>query len=215
MGNKAEETKKRKGGAKKGGITAKALKPQKTKQQKAEEEESMQDDVEMQEDSDASSMDDGDTTDAESDYEAMAKKRKQDLKKTKTKTADAGEFADILSSILTQDVQNDRSAPIMAKDKTRERMIKEEKLNYRARKALTEERRLLLSKDRVVPTFETMNYERGLRKVATRGVIKLFNVVKAQQAELDKINAVQTTQTEKVADMSKSKFLDLLKAKTS
>ncbi|KAJ1731836.1 pre-60S ribosomal particles component [Coemansia sp. Benny D160-2] len=215
MSNKAEETKKRKGGAKKGGITAKALKPQKTKQQKAEEEESMQGDVEMQEDSDASSMDDGDTTDAESDYEAMAKKRKQDLKKTKTKTADAGEFADILSSILTQDVQNDRSAPIMAKDKTRERMIKEEKLNYRARKALTEERRLLLSKDRVVPTFETMNYERGLRKVATRGVIKLFNVVKAQQAELDKINAVQTTQTEKVADMSKSKFLDLLKAKTS
>ncbi|KAJ2510821.1 pre-60S ribosomal particles component [Coemansia sp. RSA 2049] len=214
MGNKAEETKKRKGGAKKGGITAKALKPQKTKQQKAEEE-GMQDDVEMQEDSDASSMDDGDTTDAESDYEAMAKKRKQDLKKTKTKTAGAEEFADILSSILTQDVQNDRSAPIMAKDKTRERMIKEEKLNYRARKALTEEKRLLLSKDRVVPTFETMNYERGLRKVATRGVIKLFNVVKAQQAELDKINAVQTTQTEKVADMSKSKFLDLLKAKTS
>ncbi|KAJ2663008.1 pre-60S ribosomal particles component [Coemansia sp. RSA 1200] len=214
MGDKAEATKKRKGGAKKGGITAKALKPQKTKQQKAEGED-MQDDVEMQEDSDASSMDDGDTTDAESDYEAMAKKRKQDLKKTKTKTADAEEFADILSSILTQDVQNDRSAPIMAKDKTRERMIKEEKLNYRARKALTEEKRLLLSKDRVIPTFETMNYERGLRKVATRGVIKLFNVVKAQQAELDKINAVQTTQTEKVADMSKSKFLDLLKAKTS
>ncbi|KAJ2558184.1 pre-60S ribosomal particles component [Coemansia sp. RSA 1933] len=174
------------------------------------------DDVVMQEDrSDASSID-GDTTDAESDYETMTKKRKQELKKTKTKTAEPGEFADILSSILAQDVvKSDAKAPIMAKDKTRDRMIKEEKLNYRARKALAEEKRLVLTKDRVIPTFESMNYERGLRKVATRGVIKLFNVVKAQQAELSKINATQTTQTEKVAEMSKSKFLDLLKAKTS
>ncbi|KAJ2854431.1 hypothetical protein GGI22_004500, partial [Coemansia erecta] len=108
------------------------------------------DDAVMQEDeSDASSMDDGDTTDAESDYEAMSKKRKKNLKKNKAKTAEPGEFADILSSILAQDVvQNDLKAPIMAKDKTRERMIKEEKLNYRARKALAEEKRMLLSKDR-------------------------------------------------------------------
>ncbi|KAJ1799918.1 pre-60S ribosomal particles component [Coemansia sp. RSA 2399] len=199
----------------KGKLTTKVAKPQKVPSNNADAQ--SDDDAVMQEDgSDASSMDDGDTTDAESDYEAMSKKRKKDLKKNKAKTAEPGEFADILSSILAQDVvHNDLKAPIMAKDKTRERMIKEEKLNYRARKALAEEKRLLLSKDRVIPTFESMNYERGLRKVATRGVIKLFNVVKAQQAELNKINATQTTQTEKVAEMSKSKFLDLLKTKTS
>ncbi|KAJ1666602.1 pre-60S ribosomal particles component [Coemansia sp. RSA 1813] len=198
---------------KKGTLTAKVEKPQKVPE---DNKDSQSDDAVMQEDeSDASSMSGGDTTDAESDYEAMAKKRKQELKKNRTKTAEPEEFADILSSILAQDARSDWKAPIMAKDKTRERMIKEEKLNYRARKALAEEKRLVLSKDRVIPTFESMNYERGLRKVATKGVIKLFNVVKAQQAELSTINATQTTQTEKVSEMSKSKFLDLLKAKTS
>ncbi|KAJ2411713.1 pre-60S ribosomal particles component [Coemansia sp. RSA 2524] len=103
----------------------------------------------------------------------------------------------------------------MAKNRTRERQIKEEKINYRARKALVEEKRALMSKDRVVPTLENFDHERRLRKTATKGVIKLFNVVKAQQTELTDINATQTLQTEKVAEMSKSKFLDLLKTKTS
>ncbi|KAI9506970.1 pre-60S ribosomal particles component [Coemansia spiralis] len=145
-----------------------------------------------------------------SDYETLARQSK---KKPKKKHADNEEFANVLTSILAQDTR-DKTA-IMAKDKTRENQIKEEILNYRARKAVVEERRALLSKDRVVPSFESLNYERTLRKVATRGVIKLFNVVKAQQAELSKISSTQTTRTEKVAEMSKSKFLDLLKTKTS
>ncbi|KAJ2595762.1 pre-60S ribosomal particles component, partial [Coemansia sp. RSA 1721] len=109
----------------------------------------------------------------------------------------------------------DQSAPIMAKDKTRENQIKEEKLEYRARKALAAERKALKDKDRIVPTLENFDYERRLRKVATKGVIKLFNVVKAQQTELAEIQEQKTIKTDKVAEMSKSKFLDLLKSKTN
>ncbi|KAJ2726345.1 pre-60S ribosomal particles component [Coemansia sp. Benny D115] len=151
----------------------------------------------------------------ESDYDEMTKTRKLAAKSQgskKRKTAEATEFASILSSILSQDARDTR-APIMAKDKTRENQIKEEILDYRTRKALVAEKRLLLSKDRVIPSMQGFDYERKLRKVATKGVIKLFNVVKAQQTELTEINQVQNIKTEKVADMSKSKFLDLLKAK--
>ncbi|KAJ2124844.1 pre-60S ribosomal particles component [Coemansia sp. RSA 720] len=157
------------------------------------------------------------TSEAESDYEDLARAHKQDQKANrpkKLKVAEADEFAEVLTSILGQDSRT-TGAPIMAKNRTRERQIKEEKINYRARKALVEEKRALMSKDRVVPTLENFDHERRLRKTATRGVIKLFNVVKAQQTELTDINATQTLQTEKVAEMSKSKFLDLLKAKTS
>ncbi|KAI8322766.1 Rrp15p-domain-containing protein [Martensiomyces pterosporus] len=148
----------------------------------------------------------------DSDYEGLVRAGKKGNKKRAA--ADAEEFASVLTSILGQDAR-DEQAPIMAKDKTRENQIKEEVLNYRARKALVHEKRMLLSKDRVVPTMENFDYERKLRKVATKGVIKLFNVVKAQQTELTQINSTPSVRSEKVADLSKTKFLDLLKAKTN
>ncbi|KAJ2374286.1 hypothetical protein GGI05_007316 [Coemansia sp. RSA 2603] len=183
--------------------------------------EKQSEDVEMKSAS-SSDEDDGDSqADASSeseasDYDDLARARKLAQKAVgskKRKTAEADEFASILTSILDQDAR-DEKAPIMAKDKTRENQIKEELLEYRARKALTAERKMHREKDRVIPTMENFDYERKLRKVATRGVIKLFNVVKAQQTELTEIEATQTTQTEKIAEMSKSKFISLLKTKT-
>ncbi|KAJ2304715.1 pre-60S ribosomal particles component [Coemansia sp. RSA 2611] len=165
----------------------------------------------------ASDSDVQSASEAESDYDELARTHRQELKakrSKKPKLAEPAEFADALTSILAQDPRTPQ-APIMAKNQVRAQQIKEEKLNYRARKALVEERRLLMSKDRVVPTLENFDHERRLRKTATRGVIKLFNVVRAQQTELDQINETQNLQAEKVAEMSKSKFLDLLKAKTS
>ncbi|KAJ2618351.1 pre-60S ribosomal particles component [Coemansia sp. RSA 1694] len=159
---------------------------------------------------------DVDQSEAESDYDDLAKARKLASKKNtqRGKTTDAEEFSSVLTAILNQD-SRDTNAPIMAKDRTRENQIKEELISYKARKALVDEKRMLLNKDRVIPTLENFDYEKKLRKVATRGVIKLFNVIKAQQTELTHITKTPTTRTEKVAEMSKSKFLDLLKAKTS
>ncbi|ORX74954.1 Rrp15p-domain-containing protein [Linderina pennispora] len=151
----------------------------------------------------------GSDSGSDSEYDKMTK----ESKKSKKHDADAQEFSTILTSILGQTTPS--AAPIMAKDRTREQQIKDELLSYRARKALVHEKRMLLSKDRVIPTMEGFDYERKLRKVATRGVVKLFNVVKAQQTELDQIETIPSRRTERVAEMSKSKFVDLLKAKTS
>ncbi|KAJ2504456.1 pre-60S ribosomal particles component [Coemansia sp. RSA 2052] len=191
---------------------------EKDNEEEDEEEEEFNDDSEPE--SASSSADDGDMdvdqSEAESDYDDLAKARKLASKKNtqRGKTTDAEEFSSVLTAILNQD-SRDTNAPIMAKDRTRENQIKEELISYKARKALVDEKRMLLNKDRVIPTLENFDYEKKLRKVATRGVIKLFNVIKAQQTELTHITKTPTTRTEKVAEMSKSKFLDLLKAKTS
>ncbi|KAJ2003151.1 pre-60S ribosomal particles component [Coemansia thaxteri] len=204
----------------KGKVSAKVTRPTASKpKDEAKDQTNSEEEASDNASSSASEAEDGmdvDQSEAESDYDDLARARKLAIKRNtkRGKTAEAEEFSNILSSILGQDTP-DTTAPIMAKDRTREKQIKEEILNYRARKALIEEKRSLLNKDRVIPTLENFDYERQLRKVATRGVIKLFNVIKAQQTELTNITKTPTTRTEKVAEMSKSKFLDLLKAKTS
>ncbi|KAJ2474468.1 pre-60S ribosomal particles component [Coemansia sp. RSA 2320] len=204
----------------KGKVSAKVTRPTASKpKDEAKDQTDSEEEASDNASSSASEAEDGmdvDQSEAESDYDDLARARKLAIKRNtkRGKTAEAEEFSNILSSILGQDTP-DTTAPIMAKDRTREKQIKEEILNYRARKALIEEKRSLLNKDRVIPTLENFDYERQLRKVATRGVIKLFNVIKAQQTELTNITKTPTTRTEKVAEMSKSKFLDLLKAKTS
>ncbi|KAJ2707908.1 pre-60S ribosomal particles component [Coemansia sp. IMI 203386] len=206
MSTAGKAQKSKSGKSSKGKITAKVTKKRDV------EEADVSSDV-----SDSTDDDDHSSSAEESDYDEMTQARKKAAKligSKKRKTADAEEFSNILSAILDQDAR-DQSAPIMAKDKTRENQIKEEKLEYRARKALAAERKALKDKDRIVPTLENFDYERKLRKVATKGVIKLFNVVKAQQTELAEIEEQKTIKTDKVAEMSKSKFLDLLKSKTN
>lgn len=152
-------------------------------------------------------------TENEDEYDikhaTSTKRRSQQTKRNRT--ADQESFAESMASILAQPTAG-ATAPIMAKNRKREEQIKEEIITYRARKALAEEKRSLLNKDRVIPSItDNYEYERKLRKVATRGVIKLFNVVKAQQTELTDISHTPSVRSEKVAEMSKSKFLDLLK----
>ncbi|ORX46236.1 hypothetical protein BCR36DRAFT_298016, partial [Piromyces finnis] len=84
--------------------------------------------------------------------------------------------------------------PILAKAKEIEQKIEDEKLDYKARKALTAERKRLEEKDRVIPDFTTFEYEKKLRKLATRGVVKLFNAIKTAQ---EKSNEVHTLVTNK------------------
>ncbi|KAJ2022478.1 hypothetical protein GGI06_001798, partial [Coemansia sp. S85] len=130
----------------KGKFTAKLAKPPKPSlPEEEDEEEEFNDDS----NSDTSSAMDVSQSEAESDYDDLAKARKLAIKRNtkRGKTADADEFSTILTSILAQD-SRDTNAPIMAKDRTRENQIREELISYRARKALVDEKRQLLNKDR-------------------------------------------------------------------
>lgn len=93
-------------------------------------------------------------------------------------------------------------------------------MDYKARKIMSAEKKALKEKGRVIPDFTTFEYEKRLRKVATRGVVKLFNAIRTQQkvTEVAVQNAADTRKTlasiekaKSASTMTKSSFLDLLK----
>lgn len=87
-----------------------------------------------------------------------------------------------------------------------ERKIEDEKLDYKARKILSAQKKQNKERGRVIPDFTTFEYEKRLRKVATRGVVKLFNAIRTQQkmTEVAVNNAVDTRKTKAAIDKAKN-----------
>jgi hypothetical protein len=82
--------------------------------------------------------------------------------------------------------KQEAQAPVMAKNRVVERRLEEERLERRARRALTAEKRAKMQQGRrrlndPEQVAQTLEYEKRLKKVATRGVIQLFNAVRAHQ----------------------------------
>ncbi|RUS29645.1 Rrp15p-domain-containing protein [Jimgerdemannia flammicorona] len=173
--------------------------------------------------------DDEDMADADDDFsgdenESVEEENMEGVErpvKTKIKREDPESFANAMSKILGSHLKaHDKVQPILVRSKGAERKIEEEKLEYKARKTLTAEKRRLAAKDCIVPDGSTIEYEKKLRKVATRGVVKLFNAIRMQQkmteeavtlaSSKSKIS-VTTEKAKAVSTMSKSSFLNLLK----
>ncbi|KAF9911387.1 Trimeric GatFAB AmidoTransferase(AdT) complex subunit [Linnemannia zychae] len=128
-------------------------------------------------------------------------------------------MAEAMSKILGSSLRKaDASTPILARSRGAERKIEEEKMEAKARKAISNEKKRLANRDRVKPDYTGMEYEKKLRKVATRGVVQLFNAIKAQQKATDdlteKTRPITTNAKDKVANLTKASFLDLLKSGT-
>lgn len=68
--------------------------------------------------------------------------------------------------------------------------------------------KLVANKDHAVPTLEAVSEDRKLRKIATQGVVKLFNAITRCQPKLEE--AVQKEEKEK-KHFSKNQFLAALK----
>ncbi|KAF9951284.1 Trimeric GatFAB AmidoTransferase(AdT) complex subunit [Modicella reniformis] len=138
------------------------------------------------------------------------------VKKTSKKNTEES-MAEAMSMILGSTLRKaDASMPILARSRGVERKLEEEKMEAKARKAISNEKKRLANKDRVKPDFTGMEYEKKLRKVATRGVVQLFNAIKAQQKATEelteKTRPITTNAKDKVASLTKASFLDLLKS---
>ncbi|CEG67432.1 hypothetical protein RMATCC62417_03863 [Rhizopus microsporus] len=144
---------------------------------------------------------------------------KKASKKTKKYSAEA--FSDAMTKILASSLTGaDKKQPILARSKGVERKIEDEKLDYKAQKILSAQKKAAKEKGRVIPDYTSFEYEKRLRKVATRGVVKLFNAIRTQQkvtevavqSVTNKSKTLSAVEKAKdVATMSKSSFLDLLK----
>ncbi|AOW27921.1 hypothetical protein MG5_02324 [Candida albicans P57072] len=151
------------------------------------------------------------------------------LKKRKTKSTEDGSesFADALNSIVNSKLKAyDRKDPILARNKVTLKKLESDKLEMKAKRALLQEKKVLHDNARVKNLLPTSNEpekvrqviekEKALKKVAQRGVVRLFNAVLSTQIktnqEVNKEKLGQTKKEEIMNEVSKNKFLDLIAA---
>ncbi|KAI8808126.1 Rrp15p-domain-containing protein [Cladochytrium replicatum] len=120
-------------------------------------------------------------------------------------------MASTISKLLSQDVgQTSKEKPILSKRKSIARQIENAALENKARKALADEKKERQDKDRVIPDVTTIDYEKRLRKIATRGVVQLFNAIRIAQKSAEEVKAT-TSSTETIKEVTKGTFLTMLK----
>lgn len=180
----------------------------------------VEDDEELDLDDDDMELDD---SDASSTDGAPTKKRKRN---------DPTAFATSMSKILASKLSTSkRSDPVLSRSvdaATASKELIDARLEAKARRQLHAEKRQALEKGRVkdvlglettnVSTAQIQEQERRLKKTAQRGVVKLFNAVRAAQvkgeqarAEARKEGVVGMSQREeRASEMSKKGFLDLI-----
>lgn len=136
-------------------------------------------------------MSDSSASEAESSAEQESQPAKKKQKKGFNPEALASAFQTVLrqkiSSAPSESAEKDQvkppAVPILSRRKAVERNIEEEELTEAARKILKAQIReaqdAMHISDANLP--ETLNYERSLRKLATRGVVHLFNTIRANQ----------------------------------
>lgn len=169
------------------------------------------------------SSDEEDSDDEEDDDNENLPK----LKKRKKNKDDGSEsFANAVNAILGSKLKAyDRKDPILARSKQTIKKAESEKLEAKARRELLAEKKKVYDKDRVKDLLpqddstarEVLEYERKLKKIAQRGVVRLFNVVMSTQtrttSEVSKTKVLGQDQKDKlISEVSKEKFFDLIKA---
>jgi hypothetical protein len=191
-----------------------------------------EDDVD-EDDSEASSGSDGESeeasdSDSESDGESGSESDSDAMPKKKRKTGDGSqEFASAFNAIIGSKLKaHKRNDPIMARSKNVQKQLDSAKLEAKAKKQLLAEKKALHDSHRVKNLLPSANEpekvrsmiedEKKLKKVAQRGVVRLFNAVLSTQ-----IKTTQEVSGEKVGlvrkeellnEVSKEQFLDLVQA---
>lgn len=194
-------------------------------------------DLDMDEDELAtgeSSMDEdeNDEPELDSDLESETSMSSSNAAAEKKKRNDPNAFATSMSRILDTKLSTSKRAdPVLSRSKTAaeaNKSLAEAKLESKARAQIKTEKRALLEKGRVkdvlgleneeVATGEVMEEEKRLKKTAQRGVVKLFNAVRAAQVKAE--TAMKAAKEEGVVglgkreermnEMSKQGFLDLI-----
>jgi fusion and transport protein UGO1 len=152
--------------------------------------------------------------------------------KQKSKRNDPTAFANSMSHILSSKLSiAKRQDPLLSRSAAAaetSRSLNESRLEAKARSKIRDEKRLAKEKGRVkdvlgvsaveVDTGKVLEEEKRLRKTAQRGVIRMFNAVRAAQVKGEEAakSAKQEgilglgKREERVAEMSKQGFLDMI-----
>mmetsp|Transcript_5937 Transcript_5937/g.11101 ORF Transcript_5937/g.11101 Transcript_5937/m.11101 type:complete len:245 (+) Transcript_5937:234-968(+) len=120
-------------------------------------------------------------------------------------------FASTLQNLVKAPTESDTT--VLVKRKTRE--LKEiNKANQEAKlqKKLKAERKAHKTEGLITPRLQDMNFERKLRRVATRGVVVLFNAIQTHQNTIEEngFKKAKAKANAEVKKASKESFLDML-----
>ncbi|KAK6465453.1 Rrp15p-domain-containing protein [Scheffersomyces coipomensis] len=209
-----------------------------------EEEEEEQDDVEEEDDDEEIEEDDdedlgsndevdvADVSSSEADSDEDDDDDDEDdsipkLKKKKNLDDGSASFANAFTAIIGSKLKaHNRKDPILARNKITLKKLESDKLENKAKSALLNEKKQLQDQFRVrnlLPSAnepekvrEVLEHEKKLKKVAQKGVVRLFNAVLSTQIrtnqEISKEKVGKTKKEELMNEISKEKFLDLVQA---
>lgn len=182
------------------------------------------------EEEDDDEEDDDDDEEEEEDDDFPRKKKSKNSKHDDGSTGFSAAVNAILSSHLKA---YDRKDPIMARNKKVLKQSESEKLEYKAKKSIVgRKKKKLLGKARktdIIPIAsgedrsenirKVLEKETALRKIAQKGAVKLFNAILATQVKTEKevsenLSGIKNKEEKKelITEVSKEKFLDLVKA---
>ncbi|EDO16263.1 hypothetical protein Kpol_505p40 [Vanderwaltozyma polyspora DSM 70294] len=177
----------------------------------------------------------GDDEEDEDENEAASDDDFPRKKKSKISKHDDGSsgFSSAVNAILSSHLKAyDRKDPIMARNKKVLKQNESDKLEQKAKKQIANEKKKILAKARktdIIPIAtegqsgeevrKILEKEARLRKIAQKGAVKLFNAILSTQVKTD--HEIKTSLTdiknkqerkEYITEVSKEKFLDLVKA---
>jgi hypothetical protein len=211
--------------------TALNMQPDSASDSEADVEDLLHDDGEDDEDDDEDLDDEPDLASSGSDSETSmsSSQPSHTIKKRNDPTAFATSITKILSTKLSTSKRSDPVLSRSASAAEANRTLADQKLEAKAHAQIRAEKRAIREKGRVkdvlgletpeVDTGKVLEAEKRLKKTAQRGVVKLFNAVRAAQVkgetaarEVREEGVVGwKKREERVNEMSKQGFLDLLK----
>lgn len=176
------------------------------------------DDIENEEEGEVDSHDDDDDDDDDDDIPVPQKKQKVSKKEETEK------FSNAMNALLDTHLKAyDRKDPILARSKKELKTFENEKLEEKAKRMLLAEKKKRLTANRVkdlLPTDdgkarEVLEKEKKLKKIAQKGVIKLFNAIlmtqTATEQDISRESGIGSNKRkELVNEISKEKFLSLV-----
>jgi fusion and transport protein UGO1 len=182
-------------------------------------------DIDLDADADAN---DSDASDATSLSETSTNNPARKVRKRNDPEAFATSISKILNTKLTS---TKRSEPILSRSKSAQeanKTLADQKLTHKANKQILAEKKAVQEKGRVkdvlglndpsVSTAATTAKEKDLRRTAQKGVIKLFNAVRAAQVKGEQAEREAREKgvvgmgkrEEQVKELSKQGFLDMI-----
>ena len=166
--------------------------------------------------------DESESTDSEGDDDLPASDYEGDDGESELDDDDDDEYdgikssvAGAMASVLGKAVEEE-GAPILLKDRTTDKRVLEEKEERRAKRQRREEKREKRERGHEPkPNVLVKDHERKLLKIATKGMVKLFNAVSKHQKEVsavvDGAGPSHVQQEKAVSSLKKKDFVDMLK----